>query len=48
MRAKHLKGWTAASKRGKMAAEKVEEKTEEEEEGGDLWGKLVELIQTAF
>ena len=32
----------------KMAAEKGEEKTEEEEEGGELWGKLVELIQTAF
>ena len=31
-----------------MAAEKGEEKTEEEEEGGDLWVKLVELIQTAF
>ena len=48
MRAKHLKGWLAASNRGEMAAEKVEEKTEEEEEGGKLWGKLVELIQTAF
>ena len=31
-----------------MAAEKGEEKTEEEEEGGDLWGKLVDLTQTAF
>ena len=30
-----------------MAAEKGEEKTEEEE-GGDLWGQLVDLIQTAF
>ena len=48
MRAEHLKGWLAASNRGKMAAEKGEEKTEEEEEGGDLWGKLVELIQTDF
>ena len=48
MRAEHLKGWLAASNRGKKAAEKGEEKTEEEEEGGDLWGKLVELIQTAF
>ena len=28
--------------------EKGEEKTEAEEEGRDLWGKLVELIQTAF
>ena len=48
MRAENLKGWLAASNRGKMAAEKGEEKTEEEEEGGELWGKLVELIQTAF
>ena len=48
MRAEHLKGWLAASNRGKMASEKGEDKMEEEEEGGDLWGKLVELIQTAF
>ena len=48
MRAKHLKGWLAVSNRGKMAAEKGEEKTEEEEEGGDLRGQLVELIKTAF
>ena len=48
MRAEHLKGWLAASKRGKLAEEKGEEKTEAKEEGWDLWGKLVELIQTAF
>ena len=48
MRAEHLKGWLAASSRGKMAAEKGDEKSEEEGEGGELWGKLVELIQTAF
>ena len=48
IRDEHLKGWIAASNRGKMAAEKVKEKTEEEEEGGELWEKLVELIQTAF
>ena len=48
MRAEHLKGWLAAANRGKMAAEKGEEKTEEEEEGKDLRGKLVELIQTAL
>ena len=48
MRAKHLKGWLAAANRGKLAEEKGEEKTDAEEEGGDLWGKLVELTQTAF
>ena len=37
MRSEHLKGWLAASNRGKMEAEKGEEKTEEEEEGGDLF-----------
>ena len=48
MRAEHLKGWLATSNRGNLAEEKVEEKTAAEEEGLDLWGKLVELIQTAF
>ena len=38
MRAEHLKGWLVAFNRGKMAVENGEEKTEEEEEGGDLWG----------
>ena len=28
--------------------EKGEEKTEAEEEGEDLWGKVVEITQTAF
>ena len=31
-----------------MAEEKGKAKTATEEEGGDLWGKLVELTQTAF
>ena len=49
MRAEHLKGWIAASNRGKQAAEKGEEKSEGVEEGGgDLWEKLVDLVQTAF
>ena len=48
IRAEHLKGWLAAANRRKMAEEKGEEKTEAEEEGGDLWGKLVELTQTTF
>ena len=47
MRAEHLKGWLAASKRGKWAAEKGEEKTEVEEEEPH-WENIVELIQTTF
>ena len=31
-----------------MAEEKREVKTEAEEEVGDLWGKVVEITQTAF
>ena len=48
MRAEHLKGWLAAANRGKLAEEKGEEKTEAEEESGDLWIKLVDLTQTSF
>ena len=49
MRADRLKGWLAASNRGKLVGEKGEEKTEEEEEEGrELWEKLVDLVQTAF
>ena len=48
MRANHLKGWLAASNRGKQAADKGEEKTEGEEEGGGHWEKIVDLVQTAF
>ena len=48
MRAENLKGFLAASNREKLAEEKGEEKTEAEEEGGDLWEKLVDLTQTAF
>ena len=47
MRAEHLKGWLAVSKREKRAAEKGEGKTEGEE-GEPHWENLVELIQTAF
>ena len=31
-----------------MAEEKGEEKTATEEEGEDLWGKVVDLTKTAF
>ena len=41
IRAEDIKGWLAEAKRENMAEEKGEEKTEAEEEGGDLWGKLV-------
>ena len=44
IRAEHLKGWLVAAKRGKMSEEKGEEKLEAEEEGGDLWGKVVEIM----
>ena len=47
MQAEHLKGWIAASKREKRAADKGEGKMEGEE-GGPHWENLVELIQTAF
>ena len=46
IRAEHLKWWLVASKRGELAKEKGEEKTEAEEEGGELWGKVVEITQT--
>ena len=48
IRAEHLKGWLAAAKIGRLAEEKGEEKTEAEEEGGELWGKVVEITQTVF
>ena len=37
-----------AAKRGGLAEERGEEKTEAEEEGEELWGKVVEMTQTAF
>ena len=47
MQSKHLKGWLAASKREKRAAEKGEGKMDGEE-GGPHWENLVESIYTAF
>ena len=44
----HLKGWLAAAKRRGLAEKKGKEKSEAEEEGGELWGKVVEMTQTAF
>ena len=37
-----------ASKRGGLAEEKGKDKTEAEEEGEEMWGKVVEMTQTAF
>ena len=48
VRKPQTKGWLTAAKRGEMAEEKGEEKTEAEEEGGDLWGKVVEITQMVF
>ena len=51
MRANHLKGWIAVSKRKKReAAEEGEGKTDDEEGGpkGPHWERLVDLIQKAF
>ena len=48
IRAELLKGWLAAANRWKVAEEKGEEKTEAEEEGGYLWGKVVEITQIVF
>ena len=48
IRAEHLKWWPAAAKRGELAEEKGKEKMETEEEGRELWGKVVEITQTEF
>ena len=44
----HIKGWLAVARRGGVVEEKGKAKTATEEEGEDLWGQVVELIQTAF
>ena len=41
IRAEHVKGWLAAARRGGMAEEKGKANTVTEEEGEDLWGKVV-------
>ena len=43
IRAEHQKGWLAATKRGGLAEEKGEEKTDAEEKDEELWGKVVEM-----
>ena len=48
IRAENIKGWLASARRGGMAEEKGRTKTATEEEGEDLWAKVVELTQTAF
>ena len=48
IRTEHVKGWLVEAKRGGMAEEKGKAKTVTDEEGEDLWGKVVELTHTAF
>ena len=48
IRAENIKGWLAAARRGGAAEEKGKTKTAAEEEGEELWAKVVELTQTAF
>ena len=48
IRAEHLKGGLAAANRAGVAEEKGKKKTEAEEEGEEMWGKVVEMTQTAF
>ena len=51
MRAEHLKGWPAASKRRKREAAEEGEGKMNDKEGGPTethWERLVDLIQTVF
>ena len=48
IRAEHIKGWLTAAKRGGVGEEKGKKKTEAEEEGEEMWVKVVEMTQTAF
>ena len=48
IRTEHLKGWLEAAKRGGVSEEKGKKKTEAEEEGEEMWGRVVEMTQTAF
>ena len=51
MKAEHLKGWLAASKRGKQEEEEEGEGKMDNKYGGPTepyWERLVELIQTEF
>ena len=48
IRVENIKGGLAAARRGEMAEEQGKTKMATEEEGEELWGKVVELTQTAF
>ena len=48
IRAENIKGWLAAARRVGKATEKGKENTAAEEEGEEMWAKVVELTQTAF
>ena len=48
IRVEHIKEWLAAAKRRGVAEETGKEKTEAEEEGEEMWEKVVEMTQTDF
>ena len=48
IRAENINGWLVVARRGGKAEEKGKTKTAAEEEGEDLWAKVVKLTQTAF
>ena len=49
IRTEHIKGWLEAARRGGgVAEEKGKAKTATEEEGENLWAKVVELTHMAF
>ena len=51
MRAEDLKGWLAAARRGEKNGETSEKEgggRQDTREGAENWGRVVELVQTAF
>ena len=51
MRAEDLKCWLAAARRGEKKGETLEKEVgghQETREGAENWGRVVELVQTAF
>ena len=51
MRAEDIKGWLAAARRGEKKVETAEKEGgghQDTREGAENWGRVVELVQTAF